>query len=318
MTLNFTPVILFILIGFTCAFGQEKEFLDKEGNKTQENKAEYYRIATRDKDGRLAGTVDEYYLSGELRKTSTYKDGTLEGRQVVYYANGQPEQEQNFENGRLTGSVQSWYSNGQSKEKGWAEIKEKPGQGPYGKMSVYKIESYSDSTGKIWVDKGNGEYIDYHPQASIRQKGIYTNGYKQGLWVEYNSDGRLIHSEQFDKGELIEGTRYEEDGSAYKYVVLETMPEYQGGIPGLMNFLIANVKYPKKSRKQGIEGTVFVNFIVDQTGQVTDINVVKGIGEECDAESMRVVRLMPRWKPGIQRGKAIPVRFTLPIRFKLS
>ena len=310
MRLKFTLAFVLSLISVTCLLGQEKEFFDKDDKKSTENQAAYYRIATRNEEGRLSGLVKEYYLNDKIRKVTEYEEGNREGRELSYYPNGQQETELRFEKGRQVGPSQSWYANGQLKEMGTTEVREK--------QDVYRIEAYYDSTGKVLVDHGNGDYVSFHEEGGIFRKGNYTDGYQQGQWLEYDSDGTLNFSEKFDRGELIEGIRYEKDGSTSTYTILEQMPEYVGGQPALMNYLASQISYPRKSRRQGIQGTVFVNFIVAKTGQIVEVAVVKGIGEECDAEAVRVISKMPPWKPGFQRGKAVPVRYTLPIKFKLN
>ena len=203
------------------------------------------------------------------------------------------------------------------KETGTVEVREKSDISSPSRIYVYRIASYYDSTGQVLVDQGNGDYVSFHEKGGIFRKGNYTSGYQQGPWLEYYPDGKLNFSEKFDRGELIEGVSYDKDGSSYAYTVMEQMPEFKGGISALMEYLASHIKYPAKSQKQGIEGTVFVSFIVAKTGQIDEVAVVKGIGKECDAESARVVRQMPPWKPGMQRGKAVPVKYTLPLRFRL-
>ena len=102
------------------------------------------------------------------------------------------------------------------------------------------------------------------------------------------------------------------------YETVEQMPEFPGGMEALINFLQENVKYPENAVKNNIEGRVFVQFIVDKTGQVCDAKVVRSVNEELDAEAIRVVNSMPNFIPGRQDGKAVSVFFTLPINFKLQ
>jgi TonB family protein len=101
------------------------------------------------------------------------------------------------------------------------------------------------------------------------------------------------------------------------YMVVEQMPEFKGGVPGLMTYLSEQIKYPAEARDRGTYGTVFINFVVQPSGALTDIKVVKGIGNGCDEEAIRVVKNMPSWTPGQQNGQAVAVRYSLPIRFAL-
>jgi TonB family protein len=98
----------------------------------------------------------------------------------------------------------------------------------------------------------------------------------------------------------------------------EDMPEYPGGTQEMYRFINQNVKYPDAAKKSGVEGTVFVKFIVKNDGKVGDVTVVKGIGFGADEEAIRIVKNMPVWKPGKQNGKPVDAYFNMPIRFLLS
>jgi TonB family protein len=102
------------------------------------------------------------------------------------------------------------------------------------------------------------------------------------------------------------------------FTVVEEMPEYPGGSEAMMKFLIENIKYPEQARKDSIQGRVFVNFIIEVDGKVSNAKVLRGIGGGCDEEAVRVVSLMPAWTPGKQRGKNVRVAFNLPIKFALD
>jgi protein TonB len=101
------------------------------------------------------------------------------------------------------------------------------------------------------------------------------------------------------------------------FIVVESAPGFPGGTAALMQFLTENIKYPIMAREANIQGTVFLSFIVSKTGEISDIAVLRGIGGGCDEEAVRVVGLMPEWEPGKQRGIAVNVRFTLPVKFIL-
>jgi len=102
------------------------------------------------------------------------------------------------------------------------------------------------------------------------------------------------------------------------YLMVNEMPQYPGGDTKRINFLARNIKYPKNAMKKGIQGTVFVTFILDETGSVTNAEILKGIGGGCDEEAIRLVKLMPRWKPAKDNGKPVRFRFNMPLRFTLN
>ena len=100
--------------------------------------------------------------------------------------------------------------------------------------------------------------------------------------------------------------------------VVEQMPEFPGGAVEMMKFLSMNVKYPAEASSKGIEGRVLVKFVIEKDGSITEARVVKSVNELLDAEALRVINLMPKWKPGMQNGKPVRVFFTLPVTFRLS
>ena len=102
------------------------------------------------------------------------------------------------------------------------------------------------------------------------------------------------------------------------FQVVEEMPNFPGGMNECMKFLARNIKYPVLAQEAKIEGRVIVQFVVDRDGSVNDIKVVRSISPQLDAEAVRVIGLMPKWNPGKQRGKAVAVKYTMPIQFRLD
>lgn len=102
------------------------------------------------------------------------------------------------------------------------------------------------------------------------------------------------------------------------FVVAEEMPVFPGGQLALRKYLSQAVKYPPIAVEAGVQGRVFVSFIVDKNGDVTDVSVVRPLDPSLDKEALRVVKSMPRWTPGMQRGKPVRVSYTVPINFVLQ
>ena len=100
--------------------------------------------------------------------------------------------------------------------------------------------------------------------------------------------------------------------------VVEEMPEFPGGMGECMKFLGKNIKYPQISQENGVQGRVIVQFVVNQDGSIVDPQVVRGVDPYLDKEALRVISMMPKWKPGKQRGKAVRVKFTVPVMFRLQ
>ncbi|MBQ8115042.1 MAG: energy transducer TonB [Prevotella sp.] len=102
------------------------------------------------------------------------------------------------------------------------------------------------------------------------------------------------------------------------YDVVEQMPSFPGGMKALFDYLEKNIKYLAKAVKNKIQGRVIVQFTVDEKGRLSNVKVVKSVEPSLDAEAVRVVKSMPRWNPGMQNGKAVKVRYTLPVTFRLE
>ena len=102
------------------------------------------------------------------------------------------------------------------------------------------------------------------------------------------------------------------------FQIVDQMPDFPGGAEALLKFVAGEVKYPEKAKEEGISGRVFVSFVIEKDGSVSNVKVVRGIGGGCDEEAARVISAMPKWKPGKQKGEPVRVSYQIPINFKLA
>jgi len=109
-----------------------------------------------------------------------------------------------------------------------------------------------------------------------------------------------------------------EDNTAYDAITIEVQPSFRGGINKFYDYLRSSVRYPAIAMEQGIQGKVFVSFIVERDGTLTDIQVLRKLGGGTDEEAIRVLKASPAWNPGIQNGKKVRVKFNIPISFFLT
>ena len=116
-----------------------------------------------------------------------------------------------------------------------------------------------------------------------------------------------------DKASLIKA-----DNKVYNVAEVEQKPSFIGGDAALFKYLADSIKYPAMARENGIEGTVYVEFIIAKDGNVTEANVKRGIGGGCNEEALRIVNAMPKWIPAKQKNKPVKVKYTLPVKFKLQ
>jgi protein TonB len=100
-------------------------------------------------------------------------------------------------------------------------------------------------------------------------------------------------------------------------IIVEEMPSYPGGDAERQKFLAETIQYPQQALENGIQGTIYVQFIVDSKGNITDVKILRGIGGGCDEEALRVIKMMPQWHPGKQNGRAVRVLYHMPVSFKL-
>ncbi|RKX17639.1 MAG: energy transducer TonB [Candidatus Zixiibacteriota bacterium] len=117
--------------------------------------------------------------------------------------------------------------------------------------------------------------------------------------------------------EQVEIQPQEEEEEILNFYVIENKPEFPGGQAAMFKYIAEHTKYPEIAKENGITGKVFVQFVIGKDGKVTDVKVIRGIDPYLDKEALRVVKSMPKWKPGSQRGKAVKVSFQLPINFTL-
>ncbi len=110
----------------------------------------------------------------------------------------------------------------------------------------------------------------------------------------------------------------EEENVDEIFSVVEETAEPKGGMPAFYKYVGEKIKYPAQARRMGVEGRVFVEFVVNRDGSIVDVRAIKGIGAGCDEEAVRIVQSAPSWKPGKQRGKPVRQKMVIPIIFKLG
>lgn len=140
--------------------------------------------------------------------------------------------------------------------------------------------------------------------------------------TEINEELEILDSEMDEDTEIefqeVEVEEEVEEVADEVFVIVEQMPTFPGGDLELRKFLAQSVKYPVIAQENGIQGRVFVSFVVNQKGEVTNVKVARPLDPNLDKEAVRVVQSMPKWSPGMQRGKPVKVSCTVPINFVLQ
>ena len=134
--------------------------------------------------------------------------------------------------------------------------------------------------------------------------------------LDFDMDVELDESDVFEDPIFEEPLPVEEPEVIFD--IVETQPEPIGGLSAFYQHVAKQMKYPNQARRMGVEGKVYVQFVIDKIGKLTDVHAIKGIGAGCDEEAVRVIKNAPDWSPGKQRGRPVKVRMILPITFKLG
>lgn len=182
----------------------------------------------------------------------------------------------------------------------------------------------TDKDGKFTLPVKKGDvlvvsYIGLQTQSVVVQADV-----NLGIWMKEDVQPmeEMVVVAQTPKEEVkytkVEVEETEEPQEKVIFQVVEEMPEFPGGMGEAMKFLAKNIKYPVAAQQAKIEGRVIVQFVVERDGSISDIHAMRGVNPDLDAEAIRVVSLMPKWKPGKQRGKAVAVKYTMPIMFRLQ
>jgi len=164
----------------------------------------------------------------------------------------------------------------------------------------------------------NGTYQDWYISGERKVSASYLNDKLNGDFKIFYKNGNVKRSEKWNNGEWVSGECFDENGNKTEYCSYMEMAVFIGGLPGLYKYMGETIKYPPAAQAAGVEGTVYIGFVINKEGTVTDLKVVRGVNRDLDAEALRMIRAMPKWKPARFEGNLVSMRFTLPVRFKLK
>ena len=156
------------------------------------------------------------------------------------------------------------------------------------------------------------------PPPKIQQPEIIEVPDEEEIEEEIEVDLDVEITEETVVEDIVFDEPVEEEVAEEIFTIVEDQPQPKGGMAAFYEFIGKKLKYPAQARRMGIEGKVFVEFVVDKDGTITDVKAIKGIGAGCDEEAIRVIQSSPKWNAGKQRGRPVKVRMILPITFKLG
>ena len=180
------------------------------------------------------------------------------------------------------------------------------------------VTNISESTQLYIVDgkEVSKEQLKAIASESIANMSVLKNEEAIKQYGEKGKNGVIIVTTKGNENKESANTQNE---TGVVFNVVEQMPEFaDGGMPGLMKYLGANIKYPEEAKKNKIEGRVIIQFVVAKDGSIKDATILRSVSPELDAEALRVINAMPNWKPGRQKGELVNVKFTIPVTFKLQ
>ncbi|WP_426667940.1 TonB family protein [Mucilaginibacter sp. McL0603] len=255
--------------------------------------------------------IKDYYKNGtpKMIGTSTVRSDyiRLSGSCMEFFPDGKRKSVKNYKNGKLVDDVIQYFPNGQLYL-----------TGKYDTSGRIIVNECRDSSGKVLVKNGNGHCTEYDPDfRRVYAEGNIANGIEEGEWHGFLYDSaRYVCN--YDKGIIKKGTAYDKHGKEYTFNTTKLInPVFNGGIYKFYSFLRQTIHYPAVAKKNNIQGKVYIYFIVNKDGRLSDFKIVSGLGSGCDEEVMRVMELSPPWIPASQFGMLLREPYTMPIGFTM-
>ena len=280
-----------------------------------------YLVGYQDGDKQWQGNVFGMTDGGILVDRTYFDGGRSTSSDLICYPTGLvAEQAETTTDKRV---LTTWYPNGQIRQI-WTVDKTAPPMSG----NPMTVKALWNSAGQQLVRNGNGQAVyteirqsksDTTRQTPYTEQGIYANGFKQGIWTGRYADGSYFYEETYDKGVCQGGKSRIGAGDTLRYTAQIEQPEFKGGMQALGQFLSQSLRYPPDAQRSRTQGKVFITFVVNTDGSLSDYEVIKGVHPELDKEALRVVKAMSgRWKPGSERGQKVRVKYNLPINFSIE
>ncbi len=188
-----------------------------------------------------------------------------------------------------------------------------------GKFEWYSEEGRLKTTGTYEYGNKTGDWITYWKEGNVCIRDRYAKKGNIHQQESFDESGHLTARETFNGDRRIEWLYYNADGTTHKDTALANRSaEFPGRENALFTFLSTHIHYPETAQKSSNEGKVYVHFIIGKDGKITDTYVVKSPDSDLSTEAVRVIRLMPKWRPGIAANRVVFTPYTLPILFKLE
>jgi TonB family protein len=254
-----------------------------------------------------------YPESGKLRIVSMRSAADSSVTETSHYFQNEQLSSLVFNKANLVYNLGGSYDyNGKSREQG--DLKDGNGT-----LITYQDSAVQIIASRISYKDGKraGKATYYFLNGKTLKTGVFKDDKESGIWSYYEENGKLSFEWDFEKNPIL--TKEEPKLKTRPInLVLESQPGFPGGLTALMGFLKNNIHYPEYEKDRGIQGTVFLSFLVGTNGMIDQIKVLRSVkgSKDLENESIRVVKAMPRWKPGIMNGRVVKVQFNLPVTFR--
>jgi len=306
--------------------GHIPQLLDKQFQPVNTlSQASYFELSTRNEKEHRHGLAFLFQKDSTLFVLNQFMDGVREGEFKRFFPDGTLEIQGNYKTDKRFGIWKYWYPNQQPREERFynqrtllaREVSPTPMAFPYKMMQAWSeegIQMVKDGQGSYSGTTDQNTYLEENAHCS----GNYVNGLRHGIWKSTWNNGAPYYEEEYAEGKLVRGKSFDLDGMQYTYTKLETVAYPSNGMEGFYKKLSKVMKYPKKARKRGVSGRVILGFIIERTGEVTDLQVLKSLNPECDAAALEALQKMPAWNPARERGRPVKQGMSLPVYFKLE
>jgi TonB family protein len=289
-----------------------------DGKQVQEkDSADYIRTISPPESRKTHFKLVEHYKNGSIKRvgaTSSKEEVKLEGEVTTFYENGKRASLKNYVGNRLIGDAFEYFSNEELKFHRYYEAP----LSKYNKAEIhFKTLQIGDSTGRKFLDvEGNG--VVKSRSETWAEKGIYKEGFKDGLWVLEDLKTQILYEEIYLMGVFKSGKYKLINGKTGIYTDKQTLARFNNGGQTLFEFLKENLRYPPEDKLAKVTGSVQLSFIVDTDGSLHSFKVLKSPSETLTKEAIRILQKSPNWEPATQRGIPIKSSYNLPLVFGLK
>lgn len=237
-----------------------------------------------------------------------------EGKISTFYPNGNLKDDVYYESGLPSGEKMHYFENGQ------VNYKIQQTAAGYGrnsaKKSSVKYEYCINPKGEILLQNGNGKYEEYGLNQKLTQQGVVKNYLPDGVWQGYD-DGKLAFVEEYKNGNLLKGQSFGINGNSRTYTNKNSRPEPKGGIDNFYSYIASAMQDMVTNNNENLSGDIMLNFIVETSGNLKDIKVVKATQNlQINAMALEVLKNSPKWKPATQQGEAVETAFFMPLSMR--